>query len=85
VAKSVLGIRHGHPRVLPETATGGLPGRLYTIEPTGDVTFVHFYVGNALLVASTTELFRGSPDQPLRIEFDQQHLYLFDRETEQAL
>ena len=71
--------------MLPESAGGGLPGRLYTIEPTGDVTFVHFYIGNTLLVASTAELFRGVHDQPLRIEFDQQHLYLFDRETEQAL
>jgi len=81
----ILGIRHGHLRVLPDSTNGGLPGRLYTVEPTGDITFVHFYIGNTLLVASTTEQFRGSPDQPLRIEIDQQYLYLFDRETQQAL
>jgi multiple sugar transport system ATP-binding protein len=81
----ILGIRHGHVRVLPETAEHGLPGRLYTVEPTGDLTFVHVYLGSALLVASTTEHVRGDPDQPVRVEFDQDHLYLFDRETEQAL
>jgi multiple sugar transport system ATP-binding protein len=81
----IIGIRHGHLRVLPESAGGGPSGRLYTIEPTGDITFVHFYIGDTLLVASTTELFRGRPDQPLRIEFDQQYLYLFDRETQAAL
>jgi len=81
----VVGIRHGHIRVLPESATGGLPGRLYTVEPTGDVTFVHFYLGNTLLVASTTEPFRASPDQSVRIELEQEHLYVFDRATEQAL
>jgi hypothetical protein len=36
-------------------------------------------------VASTTEPFLGVHDQPLRIEFHQQHLDLFDRETEQVL
>jgi hypothetical protein len=42
-------------------------------------------LGASFLVASTTEAFRGTADQPVRVEFDQQHLYLFDRETQQAL
>jgi multiple sugar transport system ATP-binding protein len=81
----IVGVRHGHVRVLPEGADGGLPGRLYTVEPTGDITFVHVHLGSAYLVASTTEPFRGAADQPVRVEFDQAHLYLFDRETQQAL
>ena len=81
----VVGVRHGHVRVRPETAAEGLPGRLYTVEPTGDVTFVHVQLGASFLVASTTEPFRGTADQPVRVDFDQQHLYLFDRETQQAL
>jgi multiple sugar transport system ATP-binding protein len=81
----IIGVRHGHVRVLPETATEGLAGRLYTVEPTGDVTFIHVHLGSAYLVASTTEPFRGAPDQPVRVDFDQQYLYLFDRETQQAL
>jgi multiple sugar transport system ATP-binding protein len=81
----IVGVRHGHIRVLPESAADGLPGRLYTVEPTGDVTFVHVKLGSASIVASTTEPFRGTADQPVRVEFDQQHLYLFDRETQQAL
>jgi multiple sugar transport system ATP-binding protein len=81
----IVGVRHGHVRVLPETAAEGLPGRLYTVEPTGDVTFVHVQLGDAFLVASTTEPFRRATDQPVRVDFDQQRLYLFDRETQQAL
>jgi len=81
----IVGVRHGHVRVLPDSAGAGLPGRLYTVEPTGDITFVHVQLGTAFLVASTTEPFRGAVDQPVRIEFDQEHLYLFDRETQQAL
>ena len=78
-------VTDGMPRKLAETAAEGLPGRLYTVEPTGDITFVHVQLGSAFLVASTTESFRGTPDQPVRVELDQQHLYLFDRETQQAL
>ena len=81
----IVGIRHGHVRVLPEGSERGLPGRLYTVEPTGDLTFVHVYLGSHLLVASTTEHFRGAPDQPVRIELDQAHLYLFDRHSQLAL
>lgn len=81
----ILGVRHGHVRVLPETASSGLSGRIYTVEPTGDITFVHAQLGEHFLVASTSERFRGTPDQPIRIEFDQDHLYLFDRATGEAL
>ncbi len=81
----ILGVRHGHVRVLPETAPTGLPGRLYTVEPTGDITFVHAKLGEHFLVASTSEPFRGTADQPVRLEFDQDHLYLFDRTTGDTL
>src|SRR6266700_4915413 len=53
----IVGVRHGHVRVLPDSAGAGLPGRLYTVEPTGDITFVHVQLGTAFLVASTTEPF----------------------------
>ena len=84
----IVGVRHGHIRVLPDSRVGSAPGSagaLYTVEPTGDVTFVHVKLGTAFVVASTTEPFRGTADQPVRVDFDQQHLYLFDRETQQAL
>jgi multiple sugar transport system ATP-binding protein len=84
-AELILGVRHGHVRILPDTAEGGLPGRIYTVEPTGDITYVHAQLGDQFLVASTAERFRGSADQPVRLEFDQDHLYLFDRVTSQAL
>ncbi len=81
----ILGVRHGHVRVLPESSPNGLPAKIYTVEPTGDITYVHAQLGDQFLVASTSERFRGSADQPIRLEFDQDHLYLFDRATGQAL
>ena len=41
--------------------------------------------GTTLLVGSTTEAFHGTPDQAVRVEFDQSHLYLFDRDTQNSL
>ena len=62
-----------------------MPARIYTVEPTGDLTYVHVKLGDHLLVASTEAGFRADPDSPLWITFDQEHLHLFDAETEQLL
>jgi hypothetical protein len=46
---------------------------------------LHVWLGKQLLVASAPGTYRGAPDQPIRLEFDQARLYLFDAETERAL
>jgi multiple sugar transport system ATP-binding protein len=81
----IVGARHAHLSVLPNTEADGVPARVYTVEPTGDMTYVHVQLGDELLVASTPGMYHGSTDQPIRLGFDQEHLYLFDAQTEQAL
>jgi multiple sugar transport system ATP-binding protein len=81
----VLGVRHGNLRLLPQSAEAGLPARVYTVEPTGDITYVHVSLGDQLLVASVPGLLRITADEPIRLDFDQEHLYLFDRQSTQAL
>jgi multiple sugar transport system ATP-binding protein len=82
----IVGARHSNLTVLPESAApAGLPARIYTVEPTGDVTYVHLYLGQQLVVASARGTYRASADQPIRLEFDQDRLYLFDAATRQAL
>jgi multiple sugar transport system ATP-binding protein len=81
----IVGARHTNLTVLPESASTGLPARIYTVEPTGDLTFVHVGLGNQVLIASAPGTYRGTADQPIRLEFDQDRLYLFDGVTEQAL
>jgi multiple sugar transport system ATP-binding protein len=81
----IVGARHSNLTVLPETATTGLPARVYTVEPTGDLTFVHVWLGDQIVVASTPGTYRGVADQPVRLEFDQERLYLFDAESKRAL
>jgi multiple sugar transport system ATP-binding protein len=81
----VLGIRHGHMRLSADATPGALPGRLYTVEPTGDLTFVHVRLGVDLLVASTAAGFHGRGNEPIWITPDQDHVYLFDATTSGAL
>jgi multiple sugar transport system ATP-binding protein len=81
----VVGARHGNMTVLPESASSGVPARIYTVEPTGDLTYVHLWLGSQLVVASAPGTYRGAADQPIRLEFDQERLYLFDADTKRAL
>ncbi|HLZ29928.1 MAG TPA: ABC transporter ATP-binding protein [Chloroflexota bacterium] len=81
----ILGARHNTMTVLPESAEAGVPARIYTVEPTGDLTYVHLWLGTQQLVASAPGTFRGAANQPIRLEFDQARLYLFDATTERAL
>jgi multiple sugar transport system ATP-binding protein len=76
-----VGIRHGHLRLVPEGTPGAVPGRIYTVEPTGDVTYIHVRIGDQLLVASTPEPYRAQTDQPVWLEFEPSHIYLFDAQS----
>jgi multiple sugar transport system ATP-binding protein len=81
----IAGIRHGHMRLHVSPVANAFPARIYTVEPTGDVTFVHFKVGDAVLVASASADFRAKPDEQVWVELDQNELHLFDAETDLAL
>ncbi|MBW3631827.1 MAG: ABC transporter ATP-binding protein [Chloroflexi bacterium] len=81
----IAGVRHGHILLSLTPEAGWMEGRVYTVEPTGDLTYVHLKLGDHLLVASNHAHFRADPDAPIWIMFDQDHLHLFDAETEQLL
>jgi len=81
----IAGVRHGHIRLSLEPQVGWMEARVYTVEPTGDLTYVHLKLGDHLLVASTHADFLAAPDTAIWIMFDQDHLHLFDAETEQLL
>jgi len=81
----IVGARHANLTVLPESASSGVPARIYTVEPTGDLTYVHLWLGKQLVVASAEGRYRASADQPVRMEFDQDRLYLFDAASKAAL
>jgi multiple sugar transport system ATP-binding protein len=81
----ILGIRHSQVRLHREAMPGSLAATIYTVEPTGDLTFVHFRLGGQLLVASAHADFRANPDDPIWVEFDQDHLHVFDARSQAAL
>ena len=81
----VMGARHSTIRLHHEKQPGAIEGRIYTVEPTGDITFVHVYLGSSIIVASVSPDVRLASDDQVWVEFDQQKLHLFDGATEQAL
>ncbi|MGG5820258.1 ABC transporter ATP-binding protein [Falsiroseomonas sp. HW251] len=81
----VLGVRHSAITLHDGPGEGRLPGRIYTVEPTGDVTFVHVQVGDATLVASTPPGRRLQPDEAIWLELDGTRLHLFESAGGRAL
>lgn len=81
----VLGVRHRNIKLDQADGSGAIKGQIYTVEPTGDVTFVHLKAGEQLLIASTEPTFTGRPDDPILFDFDERYLHIFDARTQVAL
>lgn len=83
--KVVLGARHSTIKLHQTAVAGAVPARAYTVEPTGDVTFVQALLSGAIVNVSVPPTVGVAPDQPIWLEFDQDSIYLFDGQTELAL
>jgi multiple sugar transport system ATP-binding protein len=83
--KVVLGARHSTIRLHKTQVAASVPGKVYTVEPTGDVTFVQVYLGAHIVIVSLDPSVVVKPDENVWIEFDQERMHLFDGETEMAL
>jgi len=81
----VLGARHSTMALHHEPAAGRVEGRVYTVEPTGDLTYAHVYLGKSIVVVSADPQTRIKPDETVWISFDQSRLHLFDARTKQRL
>ena len=62
-----------------------MPAKVYTVEPTGDVTFAQIFVSGAVLNISLPPTLPVEPDAEVWLEFDQDRIHLFDGQTEMAL
>jgi multiple sugar transport system ATP-binding protein len=83
--KVVLGARHSTIKLTTHAAPGAIPARAYTVEPTGDVTFVQALLSGAVVNISVPPHITVAPDEPIWLEFDQERMHLFDGATEMAL
>ncbi|MBI1776034.1 MAG: ABC transporter ATP-binding protein [Proteobacteria bacterium] len=81
----VLGARHSTIRLHKEATPGTIAGRVYTVEPTGDITYAHVSLGSAIIIVSVAPDVRLSSDDQVWIEFHKEKLHLFDRKTGQVL
>jgi multiple sugar transport system ATP-binding protein len=84
-SKVVLGARHSTIRLHKSAVPSSVPAKVYTVEPTGDVTFVQIYMGASIVIISLDPSIEVRPDEQVWIEFDQERMHLFDGETEMAL
>ena len=83
--KVVLGARHSTIRLHKSQVAASVPSKVYTVEPTGDVTFVQVFLSGAIVNISLPPTVDVEPDEPVWLEFDQKRMHLFDGETELAL
>ena len=81
----VLGARHSTIKLHKAAAAGTIPAKAYTVEPTGDVTFVQAFLSGAIVNISVPPSVPVAPDEQIWLEFDQERMHLFDGETEMAL
>jgi multiple sugar transport system ATP-binding protein len=83
--KVVLGARHSTIKLHTSPVPDAIPAKAYTVEPTGDVTFVQAFLSGTTVNISVPPSIDVAPDEPIWLEFDQERLHLFDGETEMAL
>jgi multiple sugar transport system ATP-binding protein len=83
--KVVLGARHSTIRLHTSQVDASVPAKVYTVEPTGDVTFVQVFLSGALVNISLPPTVDIRLDDQVWLEFDQHRMHLFDGQTELAL
>ncbi len=83
--KAVLGARHSTLKLHKTAIPGSVPGRVHTVEPTGDITFAQVLVDGEVVNISLAPSVALEPDESVWIEFDQDRMHLFDGATTAAL
>jgi multiple sugar transport system ATP-binding protein len=76
----VLGIRPEDMEIVA-SPDGHLISKLYSLEPTGDVTLVTAWAGEQLVVAKGARVFRQEVDTPIAFRFAKGRVFLFDGES----
>ena len=78
----VVGCRPGDTMVTHEPTETGFPAAIHTVEPTGDITFLHLRAGDTLLIASVKPDFPARIDDQVWVTFSPERLHLFDGVSE---
>jgi multiple sugar transport system ATP-binding protein len=84
----ILGIRPCHIDILAEsTVLDGreIRGKVFLVEPLGDSNIVHVKMNENLLLIETITAFEKKEGDDVLIRFQEEHLHLFDKESEEAI
>ncbi len=81
----VAGLRHNAIHIHVDERQGAIPVRVYTVEPTGDLTYIHGYLGDLLIVASVPPATPIRADDIVWATFDLDQMHLFDGTTQWTL
>ncbi|MBM4467051.1 MAG: ABC transporter ATP-binding protein [Chloroflexi bacterium] len=84
----VLGIRPEHIRLSPEAKANAIPTEVYVLEPQSNELVVDLKLGDLILKARGDKRemgFRPQLSQQVWMEFQQEHLHLFDKDSEDCI
>jgi multiple sugar transport system ATP-binding protein len=81
----VVGCRPPDTKVSHEPTETGFPAAVHTVEPTGDITYLHLRSGNLMLIASVSPVFEAQVDDQVWVTFDNDRVHLFDGRTEERM
>jgi len=81
----IVGARHSTIRVAATQTGDAVAGRIYTVEPTGDVTYAHVRLGKETIIVSVAPDVMLAANQTVWLSFDQDRLHLFDAASGKTL
>ncbi|MCX7667861.1 MAG: TOBE domain-containing protein, partial [Atribacterota bacterium] len=62
-----------------------IKGKVFLVEPLGDSNIVHVKMDGQLVLIETIVPVRKSENDDIFIRFQEEHLHLFDKESEEAI
>ena len=78
----ILGVR---PEDIEVSHDGNIKGEVYSIELTGDSTYVAIELGEDLLIAKTKNEYKTSIGSPISFRMNRNKTYFFDSESENRI
>jgi multiple sugar transport system ATP-binding protein len=83
IRQAVLGVRPEDIHVVaPGAETANLTAPIYSVELTGESTFVSVHAGDHLITMRADKNFTGTFDQPIGVNIPPDRAFLFDRESQ---
>jgi multiple sugar transport system ATP-binding protein len=72
--------------IADKSDTGSITTKVYTVEPTGDITFIQAMLGGVLCTVSTTDLpYTGRIGEDIHLRPNEEKLHLFNTATGAAI